>query len=493
MDLPIRFKERMLKLLGEEEFKQYEESFQNERMYGLRVNTSKISTEEFERICPFEIQRIPWVRNGYFYDGTKVSPAKHPYYHAGLYYLQEPSAMTPASLLPVEPGDAVLDLCAAPGGKATELGVKLQGRGCLVANDISNSRAKGLLKNLELFGIPNMIVTNETPDKLLGCFEGFFDKILIDAPCSGEGMFRKDPAIMKSWVKKGPEEFAQIQREIVTTAVKMLKPGGVLLYSTCTFAPEENEGTILYLLKENPDLEVQEATWYEGFTSGRPEWLSWTGEAGMFESADNKITCLNSGGEVFGYEEQLKRCIRIFPHKMNGEGHFIALLHKKGDRIAHSDITKQKRKAFENEDFDQFLELLEGDWNKNRFVIYQERVYYMPLGADRVSNPVDGKAKGIHLLRNGLLFGECRKNRFEPSQALAMALSKKQCRQTIDLTRDDVRVIKYLKGETIEVEDVAGDKAAGWHLVCVDGYPLGWGKLIRGTLKNKYHAGWRWM
>lgn len=464
MDLPVKFKERMLKLLGEEEFKAYEKSFQDERMYGLRVNTDKISLEEFETICPFEIRKIPWIRNGYFYDGTKVSPAKHPYYHAGLYYLQEPSAMTPANLLSVEPGDAVLDLCAAPGGKATELGVKLQGRGVLLANDISNSRAKGLLKNLELFGIPNMIVTNETPDRLLQCFEGFFDKILIDAPCSGEGMFRKDPAIMKSWVKKGPEEFAAIQREIVTTAVQMLKPGGVLLYSTCTFAPEENEGTILHLLKENPDLEVQKADWYEGFSKGRPQWLS---------------------EDCEGYEEQLENCIRIFPHKMNGEGHFIALLHKKGNRISHSDITRQKRRYFENEDFDEFLSILDMEWDKNCFEAYQDRVYYMPLGSDR--------PKKLHLLRNGLLMGECRKNRFEPSQALAMSLKAEQCRQTISLDKEDVRVIKYLKGETIEVDDIVRENASGWHLVCVDGYPLGWGKLIRGTLKNKYHAGWRWM
>lgn len=463
MDLPVKFRERMLELLGEEEFKQYEESFQDERMYGMRVNTSKISVEEFKKISPFEIKPIPWIDNGFFYDGVKDSPAKHPYYHAGLYYLQEPSAMTPANLMPVEPGDAVLDLCAAPGGKATELGVKLQGRGVLVANDISNSRAKGLLKNLELFGVPNLIITNETPDRLLKCFEGFFDKILIDAPCSGEGMFRKDPAIMKSWVKKGPEEFAAIQREIVTTAVQMLKPGGVLLYSTCTFAPEENEGTILHMLRENPDLEVQEAAMYEGFSQGRPEWLQ---------------------EDCSGYEEQLRKCIRIFPHKMNGEGHFIALLHKKGERTPVP-AGNSKKKAFENEDFQQFLSILDVDFDKNCFDTYQDRVYYMPVGAER--------AKGIHLLRNGLLFGECRKNRFEPSQALAMSLRREQCRQTISLDKDDVRVIKYLKGETIEVDDLADEKASGWHLICVDGYPLGWGKLVRGTLKNKYHAGWRWM
>lgn len=464
MELPVQFKERMIKLLGEEEFAAYEESFYAERMYGLRVNTAKISVEDFVKIAPFEVKPIPWIENGFYYDGANVSPAKHPYYHAGLYYLQEPSAMTPASLLPVEPGDCVLDLCAAPGGKATELGVKLKGEGVLCANDISNSRAKGLLKNLELFGIPNLMVLNETPQKLAQSFESFFDKILIDAPCSGEGMFRKDPAIMKSWVKKGPEEFAAIQREIVTTAVRMLKPGGTLLYSTCTFSPEENEGTMLHLLKECEDMEICEIEhMFDRFSHGMPQWLQ---------------------KDVSGYEQQLRRCIRIWPHKMNGEGHFIALVHKRGGRLPAVPVAV-KKKTVQNEDFEQFLELLDIDMDRNRFDSYQDRVYYMPVGAERT--------KGLHILRSGLLMGECRKNRFEPSQALAMSLRADQCRQVITLEPEDVRVIKYLKGETIDVEDRTGAAAGGWHLVCVGNYPLGWGKLTGGTLKNKYHAGWRWM
>lgn len=461
MELPLEFRQRMINLLGEEEFDEYEKSFFAVRKYGLRVNTRKISVEKFQEISPFEIKKVPWISNGFFYDGEKDSPAKHPYYHAGLYYLQEPSAMTPAELLPVNEGDFVLDLCAAPGGKATELSSKLNGSGLLVANDISNSRAKGLLKNLELFGAPNIMVVNETPEKLEEYFYEYFDKILIDAPCSGEGMFRKDPAIMKSWVKKGPSEFAQIQRQIVKTAAKMLKPGGMMLYSTCTFAPEENEGTISYLLDENEDFEIVKLPEYEGFCSGKPEWL------------DKDFTC---------YEE-LKNAIRIFPHKMDGEGHFICLLRKRGESSPKS--CKIKAKQADNEDFRGFLKIIDKSFDEENFVTYADRVYLLPDGVRDV--------KGMHILRNGLLFGECKKNRFEPSQALAMSLKMSECKNVINIPSDDSRVIKYLKGETIDVEEFTSAKDKGWYLVCTDTYSLGWGKLSAGVLKNKYHAGWRWM
>ena len=160
IQLPERFEEKMQCLLGSE-FEEYIRCYEEPRYYGLRVNTRKISVEDFLKIAPFPLTPIPWIENGFYYDGEQVAPAKHPYYFAGLYYLQEPSAMTPANRLPVSPGERVLDVCAAPGGKATELGAKLMGEGVLVANDISSSRAKGLLKNLEVFGIGNMLVLSE--------------------------------------------------------------------------------------------------------------------------------------------------------------------------------------------------------------------------------------------------------------------------------------------------------------------------------------------
>lgn len=297
MNLPEKFLASMKELLSEE-YDAYIESFQMPRHYGLRVNTSKITTEEFERIAPFPIRKIPFVSNGYYYDES-VEPAKHPYYFAGLYYLQEPSAMLPADRLPIDSGDRVLDLCAAPGGKSTELAAKLSGSGLLVSNDISYSRAQALLKNLEMQGTSNFYVTAEEPKKLASCFPSFFDKILVDAPCSGEGMFRKDSNLIKDWTEKGPAYYSEIQREILTEAVKMLKPGGMLLYSTCTFSVEEDEKIIQGLLDDCKELSLTAIRPYEGFTNG-----------------------------YLGLTE----CVRVFPHKMQGEGHFLALL-KRQERI----------------------------------------------------------------------------------------------------------------------------------------------------------------
>ena len=247
MQLPQDFLKRMEQMLGQE-YGEFLRTYEEPRRFGLRVNTLKISVDDFVKLAPFHLTPIPWTDDGFYYE-REDDPARHPFYFAGLYYLQEPSAMTPASVLPVVPGEYVLDLCAAPGGKATALAAKLQGEGLLVANDISASRARALLKNIEVFGVKNSFVTNAVPAKLAASFGEAFDKILVDAPCSGEGMFRKDIANAKAWSLDKVEACAKLQREITGQAVQMLRPGGLMLYSTCTFAVEENEGTILHLLK----------------------------------------------------------------------------------------------------------------------------------------------------------------------------------------------------------------------------------------------------
>ena len=235
--LPAVFLETMEKLLGDD-FPEFLSSYDLPRRNGLRVNRLKVSSEEFCRTAPFPVEPVPWTDNGYFVDYRDM-PARHPWYNAGVYYLQEPSAMAPAQILPVQPGDRVLDLCAAPGGKATELGAKLDGWGLLVANEISASRARALLHNIEVFGIRNALVTNESPARLSQRFPGYFDKVLVDAPCSGEGMFRKDPDVVKAWYPEKVEECAAVQREIIVQAADMLRPGGYRVYAAYTFAPEE--------------------------------------------------------------------------------------------------------------------------------------------------------------------------------------------------------------------------------------------------------------
>lgn len=486
MELPVLFLEQMKALLGEEEYKAYIESFEQKRVYGLRVNTMKLSTEQWGKMDPFHTKKIPWVDNGYYYEGTE-KPGKHPYYFAGMYYLQEPSAMTPASRLPIEPGDKVLDLCAAPGGKSTELAAKLNGTGLLVSNDISNSRAKALLKNLELFGTSNFIIMSESPHRLAEKFPEFFDKILIDAPCSGEGMFRKEPSVIKSWVQNGTAFYEKLQREIVTYALAMLKPGGMLLYSTCTFNSGEDEGTIMFMKTHCPELKILPMEGYEGFSEGRPDVV----ENGC---------------------EDLKKCVRIFPHKMDGEGHFVALL-QKGERGTAIEATRFEKLSKKKEDkcgqnrknikanhkgtdekedstaaamadFWNFIKDTKLDLEPRRVQLRGENLLYMP--------EVDCDLQGLRILRSGLLLGECKKNHFEPSQAFAMSLKAEQYKKCINLSVKDDRVIKYLKGETLDVEDIAEKPLKGWQLVCVDGFPLGFAKGIGYTLKNKYLAGWRW-
>ena len=465
--LPLPFLERMKEMLGDD-YDAFLKSYENPRTYGLRVNTAKLSCQEFEALSPFKLQPIPWISNGYFYN-EESRPARCPYYQAGLYYLQEPSAMTPASRLPIEPGDFVLDLCAAPGGKATALGAALNDTGFLLANDISTSRARALLRNLELFGIKNMLVTDEKPAKLAQRFPSFFNKILLDAPCSGEGMFRKEEALARDWTPEKSAELSDIQKDLVLKAADMLRPGGMLLYSTCTFAPCEDEEVVAYLLSERPDMELIEMPGYEGFSAGRPKFA---GAAAAFDS------------------EELRKCVRIFPHKMDGEGHFLALFRKKGDslppvfRSLEKGPDKNTRKWLDEFFAEIGLKTLGGqefDWN--RVEIRKDKVYY------QLPFPLD--LRGISFLRNGLYLGDLKKNRFEPSQPLALALHKGDIEATISLSVSDERITRYLKGETLNIEPDEAAHKKGWHLLCADGYPVGFGKLVNGILKNKYPAGWR--
>lgn len=444
IQLPENYIQQMKELL-KDDFEAYMQSFEQERYYGLRINTNKISVEDFLKISPFPLEPIPWTDNGFYYQGDQKT-AKHPYYYAGLYYLQEPSAMLPAQVLPIEEGEYVLDTCAAPGGKSTELAAKLQNTSLLLSNDISTSRCQGLIKNLELSGSYNTWVCSEDLIDLSKRFAEIFDKILVDAPCSGEGMFRKEPHLISSWQERDDTYYPPIQKEILSCAIDMLKPGGMIVYSTCTFSTKENEEVIQDALHRHSDLHLVPIPKQPGFSSG------------------------------IGMEE----CVRLFPHKIKGEGHFVALLQKEGN--ASKKVVKKENSSLP-EAFKEFLKICSFDFSKGCFSIKNDKIIWSPQQLP--------EQRRWRLLRSGLICGEIKKNHFEPSQAFALALKKSQFKNTVDLSVDDPRVIKYLKGETIDIKD-RDTTSKDWILVCVDGFPLGFGKIDKGIIKNKYAKGWRW-
>lgn len=292
-------------------------------------------------------------------------------------------------------------------------------------------------------------MTSESPARLAEELPEYFDKILVDAPCSGEGMFHREPSMVSYWEERGPKDYVPVQRELLAQAASMLKPGGMLLYSTCTFSVKENEENIRWILEKEKSLKMAKLQGWDGFAPGR----------------------LGLSG-----------CVRIFPHKMKGEGHFLALLEKEGGKAEVKTADQTFRTKIPEEALTFLSEIKRPDL-RERLFLKKDRLYQIPEG---ISLP-----EGLRYLRTGLYLGEQKKNRFEPSQALAMNLKKKEYEKCLDFTPGDARVFRYLKGETVQVQEQtkAGDK--GWYLICVSGYPLGWGKLDRGMLKNKYCPGWR--
>ena len=495
--LPLEFLQEMQTLLGSE-YEAFLASYDNDHYRGIRCNTLKVTPDVFEKKVPFVSGKVSWTENGY-YTNEEEQPAKHPYYFAGLYYIQEPSAMLPAALLDVRPGDRVLDLCAAPGGKTTELGAKLKGKGMLVSNDISASRVKALVKNVELFGIKNAVVVSEAPEKLAERFEGYFDKILVDAPCSGEGMFRKVHSIAKNWEQYGSQYYADIQRTVLPAAVKMLKPGGLMLYSTCTFSKLEDEDSVRFILDSFPDMEVADVIdfddpRYVGFARGLE--AETDGKTG--ETAGDGSEKTETAGDGYG----LKKTIRLFPHRIKGEGHYAALLRKKGDGIRsfgaeapqddkkifilsgaknlYDTRTRARYKKISDEAFD-FFEKIGFEIDASRLWINDNKIFLLPEDMPDFSK--------LRVLRTGLFLGEMKTGRFEPSQSLALALTADEYDNVLNLAVDDDRTVRYLKCESIDTED--GETKDGYCLVAVDGYPLGWAKTDKGRLKNKYLPSWR--
>lgn len=451
MQLPQPFVDKMKMLLGQE-WEELLASWEEPLWQGLRVNSLKVEAAEFLPRCPFPLEPVPWAKDGFYYPAEE-RPAKSPYHQAGLYYLQEPSAMAPAACLGVKPGDRVLDLCAAPGGKSTQLAANLQGQGFLVSNDNSEERVRALVWNLERWGVTNCVVTNETPDRLARFFPNFFDKILVDAPCSGEGMFRKNERAIKSWSNYNSLTCSALQKDILAQAALMLSPGGKILYSTCTFDPEEDEGVLEDFLQHHGDFTLFPLPLYPGWDTGHVEWVT--------------------GGEGAA---QLVNARRLWPHKIRGEGHFLALLQKNGEgerNLVSIPDSTTSCPAFTEFMADNLTRSLTGPFLQQGNYLYQV-LRGMP------------DLKGLKVTRPGWWLGTLKNNRFEPSQALALGLRPADVRRTVSFAPGELLTEKYLKGETLLLE---GPK--GWTLVCLEEFPLGWAKQTADNLKNYYPASWR--
>jgi len=474
--LPVEFVERMKNMLGEE-YDAFLFSYQEEKYQALRRNPLKTENTDFEERMPFMLEQVNWEKNGFYYKKGDT-PGKHPYHEAGVYYIQEPSAMAPVPFLEVKPGDRVLDLCAAPGGKSTQIGAALQGKGILVSNEIHPVRAKVLSENMERMGIVNGIVTNESPDCLASVFGEYFDKILVDAPCSGEGMFRKNEEAAAEWSLENVRICAERQDHILDKAAEMLRPGGRIVYSTCTFAPEEDEGSVYRFLLRHPEFSVAEVCKPEGFEWGNPQWCSM--KAGSLQGEANDIV-LHENGKAC--KKQIARTMRIWPHKVKGEGHFLAVLEKQGEMP--EDILPRSlygvERGINDKEYKEFLEF------QKEYLKVQLKGVFLKFGEQLYLGPKDMPAlTKLKVLRPGLHLGTLKKNRFEPSHALALALAPEQVKQSYMLTVDDNSAVSFIGGQTFHVEN-----EKGWHLITVDGYSLGWGKAAGGIMKNHYPKGLR--
>lgn len=454
--LPQAFLDRMEQMLGGE-YPAFLQSYEKERYQALRVNPLKADRDVFEAAAPFTLRPVAWEPNGFYY-GKEAAPGKHPYHAAGVYYIQEPSAMAPAAYLDAQPGEKILDLCAAPGGKSTQIAAAMRGEGLLISNEIHPARAKILSENIERMGIRNAMVTNESPQSLAKVFEAYFDRIMVDAPCSGEGMFRKNADACDEWSPENVVLCAERQAEILECAASMLRPGGRMVYSTCTFAPEENEGTISQFLAKHPEFEIADVMHYPQMSSGLAAWTS-------------------------DPQPGLERTIRLFPHRVDGEGHYLAVLTKAGSVSENYEgyCARGMEKGIPERDAKEYLDFAKKTLRnkpEGNLIRFGEQLYLAPENMP--------STKGLKVLRPGLHLGTMKKNRFEPSHALALALRSEDVLHSYDMAGDSQDVRMYLNGQTLQAD---GEK--GWYLMTVDGYSIGWGKLAGGMIKNHYPKGLR--
>jgi NOL1/NOP2/sun family putative RNA methylase len=463
VDIPQGFLESMQALLGDE-YAAFARTFTGQPFTGIRINPLKLDDRDPPRVINqlSPNDKVTWCRTGWLL-ADSPSFGKHPYHAAGLYYMQEPSAMAVAEILDPQPGERVLDLCAAPGGKSTHLAALMGNQGVLVSNEIHPQRAWELAENLERWGGHNSVILNETPARLADHFGAFFDRVLVDAPCSGEGMFRKSASARQDWSPAFVQGCTARQADILCQAARLVRPGGSLVYSTCTFNPNENEDVIGDFLEAdpaNPQFQLLEIERKEGFSPGRPDWMKKP-------------------------QPDLQHAVRIWPHLAPGEGHFIALLRRTSSSIQQTPLRWRPEGKARGEALRLFQDFHTATIQLGAFDLDSGLLLktgsYLYLLLD--SLPDLGNLKVIH---PGWWLGTIKKNRFEPSHALALGLSVEAARLRLDLSANSPEIQAYLRGETL-----ISPGEDGWLLVTVDNFPLGWGKRVQGMVKNYYPRGLR--
>lgn len=473
-DLPGDFIDSLSRVLGDEFDLFLDSMTSGERTYGLRINPLKCQRESISEalnmagvsICADAA--VPWTQEGFYYNKDSY-PGRSPFHEAGMYYIQEPSAMAVAEALDISPGDRVCDLCAAPGGKSTHIAGKMMGNGLLVSNEFVYERAKILSRNIERMGVVNAIVTSEAPDRLAEVFPGFFNKVCVDAPCSGEGMFRKEPQAIDEWSMENVHRCAKRQLDILESAAMLTAGGGVMVYSTCTFEPSEDEEVIARFLKEHSEFRLEKSP-ITGFFS--------------------------PGLEGYGLSgEQTKLVSRIWPHTAKGEGHFIARMRKAGEQRFDRDALYadfRKKKGDRRDELVRFLETELGIKEDSELIsdIKSGRLYEIKNECYAIPPYISlNEIKKLRLLRIGLKIAEYDGKRYKPDHALAMSIKKSELHNICALSEREAYA--YLRGESI---DLSGHKEAlkqGWTVTALNGYNLGWGKLVGNTLKNHYPKGLR--